>query len=90
MHTFQNAGSTDRRRLRDALSELDVQTLIGPIRYDHRMKGLTYSETVIGGGQWQLDGDELELKVIDNAAYPTVTCNSTYRPGNVTNREARQ
>ena len=87
VHAFQNAQTTRRTAVRDALSRLDVNTVCGPIRYDKVMNGLHYGETVLGGGQWQLENGELTLKVIDNTLSPQLNVNGAYVPGNVTTRK---
>ena len=65
VNAFTNAGTTDKAAVRDALAATDLDTIVGPIKYDQEMNGLTYSDTVIAGGQWQ-DG---ELVIIDNSTY---------------------
>lgn len=79
VHAFQNAGSTNKKKLRKAISELDVTTIVGHIRYDRQSDGLRYSETVIAGGQWQFDGNELKLEVIDNSVYPELPLSKPFR-----------
>ncbi len=85
VQAFQAAGTTDKEAVRDALSKLDTTTIVGPIKYDQEMAGLTYGDTVIGGGQWQKnDAGELELVIIDNSVYPEVPTTGAYKPGNAT------
>ena len=86
VHTIQNAQSRNKKKLISALSRLDLNTIIGPICYNHVLGGLHYSETVMGGGQWQLENGELVLKVIDNSVYPSVKINAEYKSGNVTKK----
>lgn len=67
---FTRAGTTDKEAVRDALAATDLDTIVGPIKYDKEMNGLTYGDTVIAGGQWQLQDDGTEkLIIIDNTVY---------------------
>ena len=85
VHTFRKAGTTKREEVRDAIRALDVTTLIGPVKYDQKMKGLTYSNTVLCSGQWQRDeNNELVLKIIDNSLYPEVPLTGEYWAYNAT------
>ena len=86
VHTIKKAASRDKKKLISALASLDVQTIIGPVCYNQKMGGLHYSETIVGGGQWQLENGEFVLKVIDNSVYSSVKVNAEYKSGNVTNR----
>ncbi len=87
VQAFQKAGTTEKTEVYKAMLELDTETVVGPIKYDQKMGGLVYSDTVIGGGQWQKNADgELELVVIDNTVYPVVPTTGTYKPGNATNK----
>ena len=54
-------------------------TVIGPVCYNQKMGGLHYSDTIIAGGQWQLEDGELVLKIIDNSVYPSVNVSAEYR-----------
>ena len=86
VHTFVKAGSTDREAVRDAIKSLDVNTIVGPVKYDQQMKGLTYANTVLCGGQWQREDDQLVLKIIDNSLYPEIPLTGEYVPGNATKK----
>ena len=84
---LQNAGTTVKEDIRDALSQLDTTTIVGPIKYDQTMGGLTYGDTVIGGGQWQKNADgELELVLIDNSVYSEAPITGKYVAGNASNK----
>ena len=73
INAFQNAGTLDKEAVRDALAATDLDTVVGPIKYDQEMMGLTYGDTVIAGGQWQLQDDGTEkLFVIDNTVYSNI------------------
>ena len=87
VHTFRKAGTTKREAVRDAIKALDVMTVVGPVKYDSKMKGLTYSHTVLTGGQWQRENGELVLKVIDNSLYPEVPLTGEYWAYNATMKE---
>ena len=87
VNAFEKAGSTNSEAVLDALSQTDIQTIVGPIKYDQKMGGLTYGDTVISGGQWQKNADgNLELVIIDNTVYPEVPTTGSYSPGNATNQ----
>lgn len=87
VNAFEKAGSTNSEAVLDALSQTDIQTIVGPIKYDQKMGGLTYGDTVISGGQWQKNADgNLELVIIDNTVYPEVPTTGSYAPGNATNQ----
>ena len=86
VQAFQKAGTTDKAAVRDALFALNTTTIVGPIKYDQKMGGLTYGDTVIGGGQWQMVAGELKLVVIDNAVYPEVPTTGSYVAGNATSK----
>ena len=87
VHTFRKAGTTKREAVRDAIASLDVMTLIGPVKYDQKMKGLTYANTPLTAGQWQRDENGgLVLKVIDNSLWPEIPLTGEYWPYNATMR----
>lgn len=87
VHTFTKAGTTEKNAVRDAIASLDVNTLIGPVKYDCKMKGLTYANTPLTAGQWQRDENGgLVLKVIDNTLYPDIPTNGEYWNFNATMR----
>ncbi|MDR3305830.1 MAG: ABC transporter substrate-binding protein [Clostridiales Family XIII bacterium] len=61
------AASTDKVKIRDAIAATDLDTIIGPIKYneDH------YSLTPLCGGQWVVDEDGvLQLHLVDNSLNP--------------------
>ena len=87
-HTFKQAGTTKREAVRDAMRGLEVTTLVGPIKYDQKMKGLIYSYTVLTAGQWQRDENgKLVLKIIDNSLYPEVPLTGEYWAYNATMKD---
>ncbi|MCR5138414.1 MAG: ABC transporter substrate-binding protein [Oscillospiraceae bacterium] len=86
VHTFEKAGTTRREAVRDAIRSLDVTTIVGHVKYDQQMKGLTYACTTLCGGQWQRENGELVLKVIDNSLYPEIQLTGSYQPGNATQK----
>ena len=84
---LSRAGTTEPEALRDALAATDLDTIVGPIKYDKEMEGLTYGDTVIAGGQWQLQDDGTEkLVVIDNTLYDVIEVEGEYVEGNATNK----
>ena len=86
VQTFISAGTTEKEAVRDAIRGLDVTTIVGDIKYDRQMNGLTYASTVLCGGQWQREDGQLVLKVIDNTLYPEIGLTGEYVPGNATQR----
>ncbi len=86
VQAFQKAGTTDKAAVAEAMRALDTTTIVGPIKYDQKMGNLTYSDTVIGGGQWQMIDGKLTLKVIDNTVYPEVPTTGAYVAGNATTK----
>jgi branched-chain amino acid transport system substrate-binding protein len=89
VNAFTEAGTTDKEAVRDALAATDIDTIVGPIKYDQEMNGLTYSDTVIAGGQWQLQDDGTEqLVIIDNSVYSEydIPVQGTYSADNATNQ----
>ncbi len=87
VQTFNSAKSLDKEDIRTALSSLDVDTIIGHVKYDQKMKGLTFARTVLCGGQWQRENGELTLKIIDNSLHPEIQLTGEYQPGNATNKK---
>ena len=87
VQSLAKAGTTEREALRDAIGALDVQTVVGDIKYDQQMDGLKYACTVLCGGQWQREDGQLVLRVIDNSLYPDIKLTGTYQPGNATNKK---
>ena len=87
VHTFRKAGTTKREAVRDAIRALDVTTLVGPVKYDQKMGGLTFAYTPLTAGQWQRDeAGNLVLKVIDNSLYPEIPLTGEYWAYNATMR----
>lgn len=89
INAFKEAGTTDKEAVRDALAATDIDTIVGPIKYDQEMNGLTYGDTVIAGGQWQLQDDGTEkLVIIDNSVYSDydIPIQGAYSPDNATKK----
>ena len=87
VHAFKTAGTTDKAAVVEAMKSLDVETIVGPIKYDQEMNGLTYSDTVISGGQWQSDGEGgYKLVIIDNTVYDQISTTGSYVEGNATQK----
>lgn len=81
------AGTTEKEAVRDALAATDLDTIVGPIKYDKDMMGLHYGDTVIAGGQWQLQEDGTEkLVVIDNTLYDQIEVEGDYVDANATKK----
>ncbi len=86
VQAFQAAGTTEKQAVHEAMLALDTETMVGPIKYDQTMGGLTYGDTVIGGGQWQMVDGKLTLVVIDNSVYPEIPVTGAYVDGNATQK----
>ncbi len=82
---FQNTKSMDKEDIRDAIANIDTDTIIGHVKYDQEMNGLPYARTVLCGGQWQRENGELKLKIIDNSLHPEIPLTGEYIEGNATN-----
>ena len=90
VQTFAKAGTTDKEKLRDAILDLDVDTIVGHVKYDQEMDGLRYARTVLCGGQWQRENGELVLKIIDNSLHPEIPLTGEYVPGNATLKKVKR
>ena len=89
VQTLINAGTTDKTAIMDANRALDVETIVGPIKYDKEMNGMQYSDTVFCGGQWQMGDDgEWTLEIIDASVYPELEgcITADYKEGNATTK----
>ena len=85
--SLMRAGSSDPEAIRDALKATELDTIVGPIKYDKESMGLHYGDTVIAGGQWQMQEDGTEkLVVIDNTVYDVISVEGEYVPGNYANK----
>ena len=87
VQTFRTTKSMDKEDIREAIAALDTDTVIGHVRYDQEMNGLTFSRTVLCGGQWQREDGELKLRIIDNSLYDGIPLTGDYIEGNATNRK---
>ena len=87
VQTFNSTKSLDKEDVREALRNLETDTIIGHVKYDQKMKGLNFSRTVLCGGQWQRENGELKLRIIDNSLHPEIPLTGEYQPGNATNKD---
>ena len=87
VHTFQTTKSMDKEDIRNAIAALDTDTVIGHVKYDQEMNGLTFARTVLCGGQWQREDGELKLRIIDNSLYDGIPLTGEYIEGNATNKK---
>lgn len=87
VHTFQTTRSMSKEDIRDAIAALDVDTIIGHVKYDQTMDGLTFARTVLCGGQWQREDGELKLRIIDNSLHTGIPLTGEYIEGNATNKK---
>lgn len=87
VQTFKNTKSMDKEDIRASLAGLDVDTIVGHIKYDQEMNGLPFARTVLCGGQWQRDENgELKLIIIDNSIHPEIPLTGSYQSGNATTK----
>ena len=56
-NAIERAGSTDKKKVRDALAKTDIQTFYGPIKFSANGIGNARSLTRIGIGRSDLDDD---------------------------------
>ncbi len=66
---LQNATNLEPENIRDGIAAIDVDTIVGHIKYneDH------YSVTPLAGGQWQLQEDgSLKLVIVNNDLNPEI------------------
>lgn len=85
---LRNAGTRDKAAIMQAIRDLDVTTIIGPVKYDKEMNGMQYAQTVMAGGQWQkADDGTWQLEIIDATIFPELEgcITAEYKPGNATN-----
>lgn len=88
VQTFTAAGTTDKEKVYEAIGDLTCETIVGPVDYSKKLKGLPYSSSVLTGGQWQRGEDgELNLVIIDNSLYPEIPITGEYLPGNATTKK---
>ncbi|MDR2295824.1 MAG: ABC transporter substrate-binding protein [Clostridiales Family XIII bacterium] len=72
---LKRAQSLDPVKIRDAIGETDLDTIVGPIKYD---PATHVAETPIVGGQWKLNeaGDAVEIKIVKNDKNPQIPTNA--------------
>ncbi len=80
------AASLDPAVITKALSEINIQTIVGPIAYNKQymidgQNYLSYAETPLCGGQWLYDEatDTLKLVIVDNSLYPNIPTTGAYK-----------
>ena len=68
------AASLDPEKIRAAIASTNLNTMIGPIKYD---QGSHVAETPVVGGQWFLNDAKngVELKIVYNDNYPAIPVN---------------
>ncbi|MDR1572511.1 MAG: ABC transporter substrate-binding protein [Clostridiales Family XIII bacterium] len=72
---LKRAASLDPVKIRDAIGETDLDTIVGHIKYD---PDTHVSETVIVGAQWKLneEGSAVEIRVVKNDKNPEIPKNA--------------
>ncbi|MCR5214220.1 MAG: ABC transporter substrate-binding protein [Eubacterium sp.] len=87
VQTFKNTKSMDKNDIKASLASLDVDTIVGHVKYDQEMDGLHFARTVLCGGQWQRDENgDLKLVIIDNSIHPEIPLTGSYQEGNATKK----
>jgi len=67
----RSADLSDKAAIMEAIKATDLQTIVGPINWANGpMKNIT--KTPMAGGQWQKNGDHLELKIVNNKQNPNL------------------
>ena len=78
---LRRAASLDPAKIRDAIAATNLDTMVGPIKYDP----VTHvAETPLVGGQWVKNaaGDAVELRIVYNANNPHIPKNAElFLPG---------
>ncbi|MDR3364739.1 MAG: ABC transporter substrate-binding protein [Clostridiales Family XIII bacterium] len=71
------AASLDPVKIRDAIGETDLDTIVGHIKYDAETH---VAPTPIVGGQWKLNaaGDAVDLMIVYNKNNPNIPTNATW------------
>ena len=63
------AGTLDKPAIRDAIAATDIETVIGPVKYNDEH----YSLSPLTGGQWVVDSTgTLQLNIVDNSLAPEI------------------
>jgi branched-chain amino acid transport system substrate-binding protein len=66
---LRRAGTLDKETLRKAIADTDINTMVGPIKYNTE----NYCRTPLVGGQW-VKGDKFpwEVKIVYNGQHPNI------------------
>ncbi|HMK13184.1 MAG TPA: ABC transporter substrate-binding protein, partial [Acidimicrobiales bacterium] len=78
---FVAAGGTDKAAVRDSISKLSVDTIVGPVAWGSGpVKNV--AKTKLVGGQWRTASTPtgFDLVVVDNSGNPDVPATSTMQP----------
>ncbi|MGI6326864.1 MAG: ABC transporter substrate-binding protein [Saccharofermentanales bacterium] len=74
---LMNATNLEPENIRDGIKAIDVETIVGPIKYNDDHWGLT----PVAGGQWQRQADgSLKLFIINNSVNPEIPVTGEYKP----------
>lgn len=70
---IKRAGSIEKKKVRDALTQTNLNTVLGPIKFNEK----NYSLTPLLGGQW-VKGNKWpwKLETVYNGIYPSIPCTS--------------
>jgi branched-chain amino acid transport system substrate-binding protein len=68
----KRAGSIDKKKVRKALTQTNLNTIIGPIKFNEK----NYSLTPLLGGQWVKGKKKWpwKLETVYNGSYPSIPC----------------
>ena len=66
---LKRAGTLDKEKLRQAIAQTDMRTIVGPVKFGKE----NYSKTPMVGGQW-VKGQKWpwELEIVENNQYPEI------------------
>jgi branched-chain amino acid transport system substrate-binding protein len=66
---FTRAGTLDKEKVRKAIADTNLNTIVGPVKYNDK----NYSRTPLVGAQW-VKGDKWkwEQKIVYNKSYPSI------------------
>jgi branched-chain amino acid transport system substrate-binding protein len=85
VNALKRAASLDPVKIRDAIRDTDMKTMVGPIKYELMAHGdlppSYVSLTPIVGGQWTWDprAEVSEINIVYNETFPEVPLNGTLR-----------
>ncbi|MBW2083014.1 MAG: ABC transporter substrate-binding protein [Deltaproteobacteria bacterium] len=74
---MERAGSLDKEKIRRAISETNMNTIVGPVQYNEK----NYSRTPLVGAQWTRGKKwKWVQKIVYNKTYPSIPLTGTLKP----------